>query len=513
MPMEEAPPVSLTDRLPARFGRYILLDRLSTGGMGEVFRAKLAAEGQFQRLVAVKCMLPRLLKSQAAVDMFLDEARLAALLTHSNLLHIYELGYHGEILYIAMELVTGQDLRRVLRTARQRNLKLPTQLLAYVLGQTAAGLDFAHRALDSQGRPLNLVHRDITPANILVSYAGEVKLGDFGVVKARGRTQRTQPGVLKGKCAYMAPEQVKYGLVDPRSDIFAMGAVFYEMLTGQRLFTGEDDEAILNRIAAGDLPDLRAALPVDTDPRVHAILQHALAINPMQRYQQASELKEDLDSLLLWDNTVFSNTHATEWMTQLFKDEMDAWPEKLRAYGNIGARQCVVEIGGEPPVDPPGPHTNPARAPPPPLPRHRRSWMFNALVWLGKTTATLGIGLLLRMAMVAMVVGGLAGLVHSAARLEPGARPPTLAGSMRWVLDRAQAALATEDGKHGYVTFTRRPGHLRIDGRDMGRISGGPRRLSAGVHRFEIVDPAGTAQLLEVEVLPSHSRQAPLLVY
>lgn len=483
--------------------------------MGEVFRAKLADESQFQRLVAIKCMLPRLIKSQSAVDMFLDEAKLAALLTHSNLLHIYEMDYHGEVLYIAMELINGQDLRRVLRAAKQHGIKLPMPLFAYILGQTAAGLDFAHRALDAHGQPLNLVHRDITPANILVSYSGEVKLGDFGVVKARGRTQRTAPGVLKGKCAYMAPEQVKYGLVDPRSDIFAMGAVLYEMLTGQRLFTGDDDETILNKIAAGDLPDLQAALPADADPRLGAILQHALAINPMQRYQQASELKEDLDSLLVYDNTVFGTTHAMDWMTQLFKAEIDAWPDKLRAYAQIGARQCVAEIQGgasahglarnamvRPPLLPQGAAVQP-----------QRGWPYRALVRLGRAVAGMRTGTLVRMAVLAVVLGGLGGSLRAALRLEPGMHPATLAGGLRSGIDKAQDLLWPEDGKHGYVTFARHGGQLRIDGRNFGRIPSGPQRLTVGAHRIEIIEAGEAPQLLTVQVLVGHSRQAPLRIY
>ncbi|RYF08106.1 MAG: serine/threonine protein kinase, partial [Deltaproteobacteria bacterium] len=203
----------------------MLLDRINAGGMAEVFRAKMTGAEQFERYLAIKCMLPQLLADEHFIGMFIDEAKLASQLSHANIVQIYELGRQHERLYIAMELVQGRDLRHVIRLARARGLALPQGFAAYVISRAAAGLDFAHRKQGVDGRPLQLVHRDVSPQNILVSYDGEVKVVDFGIAKAEARATETQAGVLKGKFAYMSPEQVRGDDIDRRADIFALGSV------------------------------------------------------------------------------------------------------------------------------------------------------------------------------------------------------------------------------------------------------------------------------------------------
>ena len=200
----------VTDQFPARFGKYIILDRINAGGMAEVFRAKITGAEQFERLIAIKCMLPELLEDDTFTTMFIDEAKLASQLTHANIVQIYELGRLNERLYIAMELVNGRDVRHILRTARANLAPIPLGFAAYVVAKAAEGLDFAHRKAGANGEPLALVHRDVSPQNILVSYDGEVKVVDFGIAKAEARATETQMrACLKGKFAYMAPEQVQ----------------------------------------------------------------------------------------------------------------------------------------------------------------------------------------------------------------------------------------------------------------------------------------------------------------
>ena len=242
---------------PSKIGRYQVLDRLAAGGMAEVYRARSASDGN--RLIAIKCMLPALVDDEEFANMFVDEAKLASQLSHPNIVQIYELGRYKEQLYIAMELIHGRDLRAIVRKAKKRGVALSPQFVAYVVAKTAEALDYAHRKTSIDGRPLKLVHRDISPQNILVGYDGNVKVVDFGIAKADFRRTMSRVGILKGKFAYMAPEQVKTGEVDGRTDIFALGAVLYEAFAHRKLFYGESDFSILERVTNGTLPDDRGA--------------------------------------------------------------------------------------------------------------------------------------------------------------------------------------------------------------------------------------------------------------
>lgn len=335
-------------QFPARFGKYILLDRINAGGMAEVFRAKVTGAEKFERLVAIKCMLPQLLEDDHFKTMFIDEAKLAAQLSHANIVQIYELGElkrtEQQFLYIAMELISGRDLRHILRSARTNLTPIPVGFAAYVISKAAAGLDFAHRKLGVDGSPLNLVHRDVSPQNILVSYDGEVKVVDFGIAKAEMRNTETQAGVLKGKFAYMAPEQVVGGAIDRRADIFALGSVLYEVITGQRLFTGENDLSVLEKVRAAKLPDLRTLLPEGGEELEHVLLR-ALAKKPEDRYTYGSEMAEDLEHLLIEDRSIFGYKRAAQFMQTLYADEVTQLAEQLRLYADITVDSCVVTIG------------------------------------------------------------------------------------------------------------------------------------------------------------------------
>ena len=229
------------DRFPQRFGKYILLDRIASGGMAEVFRAKVTGAEDFQRLIAIKCILPHLVEDEEFCRMFIDEAKLASHLSHANICQIYELGDHAGRLYIGMELITGCNLREMTRRVQKLGLRLPDSLVAYIISKAAEALDYAHQMKNPDGSPINLVHRDVSPQNILLSYDGAVKLVDFGIAKAEQRLTETQSGVLKGKFSYMAPEQVRGKASDQRSDIFAWGCVLWELLVGKKAFHGESD--------------------------------------------------------------------------------------------------------------------------------------------------------------------------------------------------------------------------------------------------------------------------------
>src|SRR5947209_7397365 len=237
----------MSDGVP--FGNYRLQRRLARGGMAEVFLARLIGVEGFERRVAIKRILPHLSESEEFRGMFLDEARLAAQLTHPNIVHIYDFGKVDDYYFIAMEYVDGVDLGRMIRRAREK--PVPFELCARILADVCAGLEFAHNAVDGMGRKLNVVHRDVSPQNVLVTYDGGVKLVDFGIAKAAFAAERTRPGVVKGKYAYMSPEQVEGRSLDGRSDVFSAGICLYELVTGMPLYRRDDIVASMREIRDG----------------------------------------------------------------------------------------------------------------------------------------------------------------------------------------------------------------------------------------------------------------------
>ena len=240
-------------RQPIPFGKYYLLERINVGGMAEVFKAKATGVEGFERIVAVKRILPSIAEDEEFITMFIDEAKIAVQLTHANIAQIFDLGKVDDSYFIALEYVHGKDLRAIFNRARARGEQLPVPMACYVIMKLCEGLDYAHNKRDAGGQFLNLVHRDVSPQNILVSYEGEVKIIDFGIAKAAGKAGRTQAGILKGKFGYMSPEQVQGFEIDRRSDVFGVGICLYELLTGERLFVGESDFATLEKVRNVDI--------------------------------------------------------------------------------------------------------------------------------------------------------------------------------------------------------------------------------------------------------------------
>ncbi len=282
---------------PGSFGRYQLLEKIAAGGMAEVYKARMRGEEGFEKIVAIKRILPHMADNDDFITMFIDEAKLAAQLTHNNIIHIYDLGKEDAYHYIAMEYVEGKDLRSILKLASEKGYPLPVELALFVASKVANALDYAHRRMGMDGKELNLVHRDVSPQNVLISFEGDIKLCDFGIAKAATKVQQTQAGALKGKLQYMSPEQAWGKKVDRRTDIFSLGVVLYEMLTGDRLFSGDTDLTILEQVrdARSDAPSAKNA---DVPKRVDQIVLKALAKNPQDRYQNASEMEKDINSVL-----------------------------------------------------------------------------------------------------------------------------------------------------------------------------------------------------------------------
>ena len=301
------------------YGEYVLLDRVATGGMAEVFRAKRKGVEGFEKIVAVKRILPHLSNNADFVEMFIAEAKIVASLTHPNIAQIFDLGKIDASYYIAMEFVEGRDLRTILSRAGDRDTRLGIDLTAIIAAKVGAALEYAHRHKDEQGKELQIVHRDVSPQNILVSNEGEVKLVDFGIARAATKASHTDSGSLRGKLLYMSPEQAWGKTLDRRSDVFSLGAVLYEALTGHPLFSGNSEMSVLERVRdAQFLPpsSLNPAVPIE----IEAIVTRALQKNPDERYQDAAEMLLDLDTYLRHRPAVGSSELA-RFIGELFEEK------------------------------------------------------------------------------------------------------------------------------------------------------------------------------------------------
>jgi len=280
-----------------RFGHYTLLERIAAGGMAEVWKARMRGVEGFQKTVAIKKILPHMTHDPDFVGMFIDEAKLAAQLNHPNIIHIYDLGKLGGDFYIAMEYVDGRNLRALLDQARARGETVPLGLALLIGARLASALDYAHRKRDFDGAELELVHRDVSPQNVLLSTDGDIKLCDFGISKAVAKVSQTQSGALKGKLQYMSPEQAWGRPVDSRSDVFSLGALLFEMLSGERLFTGDSEISVLEAVRECSVRSPREVRP-EIPEEVEAVVLQALAAEPADRFQTAGELQQELERAL-----------------------------------------------------------------------------------------------------------------------------------------------------------------------------------------------------------------------
>jgi eukaryotic-like serine/threonine-protein kinase len=306
---------------PIPFGKYYLLERINVGGMAEVFKAKAFGVEGFERLVAVKRILPNIAEDEEFITMFIDEAKIAVQLQHANIAQIFDLGKVDDSFFIALEFVHGRDLRAIFDFLRKSGERMPAPQACFVVMQVCEGLDYAHNKRDSQGRELNLVHRDVSPQNVLVGYEGEIKLVDFGIAKAAGKASKTQAGILKGKFGYMSPEQVRGLPVDRRSDIFALGIVLYELLTGERLFVGESDFSTLEKVRNVEiLPP--SSFNKKISPELERIVLKALAKDVEDRYQNAIDLHDDLQAYLYSVGQFYSRKDLGAWMKKTFAAEL-----------------------------------------------------------------------------------------------------------------------------------------------------------------------------------------------
>ena len=454
------------------FGRYELLKRLAGGGMGEVYLARQRGIDGFQKLLVLKTLLPHLCEDEEFITMFKDEARVTAQLIHPNICQVFEFDQAGGVYYMAMEYLRGEDLRKLWRACEQRGMPLPVPLICRIVADAAAGLDFAHSLRDARGQPYRIVHRDISPQNVLVTFEGGVKIIDFGVAKAAGRAQHTRTGALKGKYSYMSPEQVSGQSVDNRSDIFALGIVLHELLTGRRLFKADSDVQTLARVRECNVPppsEINPQLPAGLD----SIVLRALAKEPRERYGTAQEFRLAIEEWLIQGRMSASSAHLAEFLKRIYAERLSLEARLGPLLGEAAFQGAVP--GATPPRHPTPPAIEPtlkqrAEAPTALTPS-RMSTESDAPRWrslnaMRKAAAVLAI---------ATAAAAIAVLVVRPMFLAPPPPPPK--GELTLEVVPAAAAIFV-DGAPSGARIVRPPGPVQIEVRADGYA---PKVLTAAV--------------------------------
>jgi tRNA A-37 threonylcarbamoyl transferase component Bud32 len=320
------------------YGNYQLVKKLAMGGMAQIYLARRKGADASNELVVVKRILPHLAENLEFVRMFLDEARIAARLAHPNIVQIHDLGAQDDSFFLAMEYIHGEDLRRMSKRADAHGTPLPVELACRIISDACAGLDYAHKKTDPSGKPLGIVHRDVSPQNILVSFDGSVKVVDFGIAKAADQATVTRSGVLKGKYSYMSPEQAAGQRVDCRSDVFALGVVLYELITQTRLFKRSNDMQTLTAVAECQVTPPSYMSP-RVPPELDAIVMKALAKEPSHRYSEALQLQVALEAWLRMHGYAASQADLSAFMREVYAERIAR-----------EARTGTVVVDDDPPV-------------------------------------------------------------------------------------------------------------------------------------------------------------------
>jgi len=306
-------------------GRYTVIRKLADGGMAEIFLAKQQGSQGFEKTVVLKRIHSALVADEQYRNMLIDEAHISMTLSHNNIVQVLDLGQAGGRYFLALELVDGWDLGRLLHRASLANIALPTSIALYVVSQVCRALEYAHSKTGENGRPLGIVHRDVSPQNVLISEQGEVKLADFGIAKAKRKRDQTDGGVVKGKIAFMSPEQANGRDIDARSDVYAVGTLLYMLTTGQRPYDGPTDLEILLRVQKGEYTPPEK-VHKDLHPHVATVIGRAMAFDPSNRYPSAHHMLVDIESVL---RSSFGSPGQTE---------LKGWLDKLS------------QVDGEPPI-------------------------------------------------------------------------------------------------------------------------------------------------------------------
>jgi cytochrome c-type biogenesis protein CcmH/NrfG len=311
----------MADLGTTRFGKYLLLEKLAVGGMAQLYKAKITGIQGFEKLIAIKTILPHLASEKELITSFIDEAKLAALLHHQNIVQIYDFGPMEDSYFIAMEYLFGKDLRHIFSKSQEKGMPFSNELALYVISRICSGLDYAHNLKDYQGKSLNIIHRDISPQNIFVTYEGDVKIVDFGIAKAASQSTITQFGMIKGKISYMSPEQASGQSIDHRSDLFSTGILLYEMATHKRMFTGADTLQILAKVSRAEFEPPEVALS-GLPPKIYQVINRSLTKDRDQRYQSCGEMLADIEECMIALSLRPSARGLSQYMKELFKKEI-----------------------------------------------------------------------------------------------------------------------------------------------------------------------------------------------
>lgn len=342
--------------------RYQILRKIDAGGMAEIFLAKALSIQGMEKLVAIKRVLPSLTKNEKFTSMFLDEARLSISLTHANIVTVFDVNQSSGTYFIVMEYVDGYNVRRIFQRASEVGYRIPLALGCYMMMEVMKGLEHAHNHRDSSGKPLRIVHRDLSPPNILISKFGEVKITDFGLAKAASQLTRTDPGIVKGKFSYLSPEVTEGKPADQRADIFAAGIVLWELLANRRLFLAKTDVETVEMVRKAEVPPLSKLNPAVT-AEFEEIVTKALARDPKKRYTTAREFGEALADYLFRHGLKTTSYDLAQMIDQLFgaRDGDDdshqeriaeMIDEEIANLSMLGYSSAVRGVSGSQPIDP-----------------------------------------------------------------------------------------------------------------------------------------------------------------
>ncbi|WP_146618176.1 serine/threonine-protein kinase [Lujinxingia litoralis] len=318
--------------------RYQVIERIDAGGMAEVFKANSTSLQGFEKLVAIKRILPNLTQNERFVRMFLDEAKVSLHLNHTNCVQVFDLGIADGTYFIVMEFVDGTNLKKLIEFIARQGQGISVAQAVHMAIEICKGLTHAHEKVDQSGRPLGIVHRDISPPNVLISRAGEVKITDFGLAKAKSQAEITDPGVVKGKFGYLSPEAAHGEEVDARTDIFAVGILLWEMLAGRRLFLGESDYGTLQLVRKAQIPSIRKLRP-DVPAELEAVLARALERDPARRIQSAEELGRQLATFLFAHGQVVTSYDLSDLVSAVIEKR----PKRARTVQDMAVDMAIQQ--------------------------------------------------------------------------------------------------------------------------------------------------------------------------
>jgi eukaryotic-like serine/threonine-protein kinase len=314
--------------------RYKVLEKIASGGMAEVFRAESAGLEGFKKTVAIKRVLPHLSQKKQFMGMFLDEARLSAHLSHSNCVQVFDIGVGDNTYFIVMEFVDGSDLKGVIEHRKKTGQAFPVEEACLICVRICEGLAYAHELTDGNGESLHIVHRDMSPPNVLITRFGEVKIVDFGLAKANSQLERSEPGIIKGKFSYLSPEAAQGLPIDARTDVFAVGIILWELLAGRRLFLGDTDLETVRMVQSARVPPIKQ-FNTSVGQQLEKVITRSLAGDPRQRFQTARELGHALNDVLFHLGRSVSSFDIAQLVAPIWRERAERKRRELRDKGSI----------------------------------------------------------------------------------------------------------------------------------------------------------------------------------